>query len=128
MINKQFEYLHNLQKNELKQLRKELSETKDEEEKERTRLAINVLSQRIDRASKMKEKSELLREHRKKEVEMIEQGKKPFYLKKSDQRKMQLLNQYKNLKNDGKLDSFMKKKRSQKESKEKRFLPKSRQN
>ncbi|PWZ12822.1 Coatomer subunit epsilon-1 [Zea mays] len=55
--------------------------------------------------------SEILREHIKKEREAAKAGKRPYYLKKPELRKRKLMNKYNELKEAGKLDAFMEKRR-----------------
>ncbi|KAL9246759.1 hypothetical protein vseg_020254 [Gypsophila vaccaria] len=71
--------------------------------------------------------AQILAEHKKKEREAAKQGKRPFYLKKSDIRKQSLLEKYKDLKASGKLDSFIQKKRKRNAAKDHRFMPYGRQ-
>ncbi|KAK9716509.1 hypothetical protein RND81_06G238100 [Saponaria officinalis] len=96
---------------------------------------IQELNDRMSWINKQLKKSEstkrtdaqILAEHKKKEREAAKQGKRPFYLKKSDIRKQTLLEKYNNLKASGKLDSFIQKKRKRNAAKDHRFMPYSRQ-
>uniref|UniRef100_A0A804MQ16 rRNA biogenesis protein RRP36 n=1 Tax=Zea mays TaxID=4577 RepID=A0A804MQ16_MAIZE len=67
--------------------------------------------------------SEILREHIKKEREAAKAGKRPYYLKKSELRERKLMNKYNELKEAGKLDAFMEKRRKKNASKDHRFMP-----
>ncbi|KAH0622795.1 hypothetical protein JD844_025473 [Phrynosoma platyrhinos] len=60
---------------------------------------------------------------KKEQRELAKQGKKPFYLKKSDKQKWELAEKYKELKRSGKLESFLSKKRKRNAAKDKRKLP-----
>ncbi|XP_027085622.1 uncharacterized protein [Coffea arabica] len=75
----------------------------------------SAVSRRTDR--------EILAEHKKKEREAAKQGKKPYYLKKSEIRKEKLIDKYKELKASGKLESFIEKKRKRNASKDHRYMP-----
>uniref|UniRef100_A0A8D2NI80 rRNA biogenesis protein RRP36 n=1 Tax=Zonotrichia albicollis TaxID=44394 RepID=A0A8D2NI80_ZONAL len=55
--------------------------------------------------------------------ELAKQGKKPFFLKKSEKRKLELAEKYAELKRSGKLESFLNKKRKRNAIKDKRHLP-----
>jgi ribosomal RNA-processing protein 36 len=70
---------------------------------------------------KDKEK-EVLDRHRKEEKELVKQGKKPFYLKKSEQKKRVLLDQYGSLKGK-QLDRVIERRRKKVEGKEKKKMP-----
>ena len=54
---------------------------------------------------------------------MVQEGKKPFYLKKSAQRDLVLADQFLQLQSKGRLDSFMNKKRKKLEVNSKKLLP-----
>lgn len=70
---------------------------------------------------KDKEK-EILDRHRKEEKELVKQGKQPFYLKKSEQKKRVLLDQYGSLKGK-QLDHVIERRRKKVERKEKKKMP-----
>ena len=57
------------------------------------------------------------------ERQAVEAGKKPFYLKKSEQRKLELLAKYRELKERGGLDKFMEKRRKKNAAKDHRYVP-----
>ncbi|XP_010553494.1 PREDICTED: ribosomal RNA processing protein 36 homolog isoform X2 [Tarenaya hassleriana] len=65
----------------------------------------------------------ILTGHKKKEREAAKQGKKPYYLKKSDIRKQKLIEKYNDLKASGKLETYLTKKRKKNASKEHRYMP-----
>nr|CAB3454008.1 unnamed protein product [Digitaria exilis] len=67
--------------------------------------------------------SEILREHIKKEREAAKAGKQPYYLKNSELRERMLMNKYKELKEAGKLDAFMERRRRKNASKDHRYMP-----
>lgn len=71
---------------------------------------------------KQKDK-EVLSEHKKKEREAAKQGKKPYYLKKSEIRKQSLVGKFKDLKESGKLDAYIEKKRKKSANKDHRYMP-----
>uniref|UniRef100_A0A8B9HER8 rRNA biogenesis protein RRP36 n=1 Tax=Astyanax mexicanus TaxID=7994 RepID=A0A8B9HER8_ASTMX len=55
--------------------------------------------------------------------ELVGQGHRPFYLKKSDKKKLELANKYTELKKSGKLENFLSKKRKRNANKDRRKLP-----
>lgn len=56
----------------------------------------------------------------------MEGGKRPFYLKKSEQRRLELLAKYEELQASGKLDKFLEKRRKKNAAKDHRYLPSTR--
>ena len=67
---------------------------------------------------------EVVRRHRAQEKELIKQGKKPFFLKKAEQKKLALVERYAGLKDkDKQLERVMERKRKKKASKERKNMP-----
>ncbi|KAI5620729.1 ribosomal RNA processing protein 36-like [Silurus asotus] len=60
---------------------------------------------------------------KRKQRALVEGGHRPFYLKKSDQKKLQLAEKYNELKKSGKLENFLSKKRKRNAVKDRRKLP-----
>ena len=53
----------------------------------------------------------------------VKAGKRPFYLKKSEKKRQELVSRYHNLKAAGKLDKALAKRRKKNASRDKRMLP-----
>ena len=64
----------------------------------------------------------VLREHRRKEKEAVKQGKRPFFLKKSEQKKRALVDKFESMKGKER-EKAMKKKRKKESEKERRNMP-----
>ena len=58
-----------------------------------------------------------------KERAAVREGKRPFFLKKSEQRRLELLAKYEELQASGKLDKFLEKRRKKNAAKDHRYLP-----
>lgn len=58
-----------------------------------------------------------------KERAAVKAGKKPFYLKKSEKRKAELVSRFQDLKESGKLDRYMAKRRKKNAAKDHRYVP-----
>jgi len=58
-----------------------------------------------------------------KEKEAVKGGKKPFFLKKSEKKRLELVQRYEDLKATGGLEKAMAKKRKKNASKDHRYLP-----
>ncbi len=63
------------------------------------------------------------KERRKAERELVLQGKNPFYTKKSDERTMELLHKFTELKKKGQLDKYLVKKKRKQANKEHKHIP-----
>ena len=57
------------------------------------------------------------------EKQAVASGKKPYYLKKSEQRRLELVAKYEELKKAGRLDKFMEKRRKKNAAKDHRYVP-----
>uniref|UniRef100_A0A3B5AY62 rRNA biogenesis protein RRP36 n=1 Tax=Stegastes partitus TaxID=144197 RepID=A0A3B5AY62_9TELE len=78
-----------------------------------------------ERARKSREQQrERELQFRREQRERANQGAQPFFLKKSEKKKLQLAEKYQELKKSGKLDSFLSKKRKRNAGKDRRKLPK----
>lgn len=58
-----------------------------------------------------------------KQKEALKKGNKPFYLKKSEMRKEELIDKFNELKSSGKLEKYMAKRRRKNAAKDHRFVP-----
>ena len=58
-----------------------------------------------------------------KEGRLVEAGKKPFFQRKSEKRKAEMVRKYQELKASGQLEKFMEKKRRKNAAKDHRLLP-----
>ena len=80
------------------ELKTAIRKTKDSDAKEKLKRALLSMESR-KKAQQMKEQQqEVLRKHRKEERGKVEQGKKPFYLKKGEQKKRALEERFKAMK------------------------------
>jgi ribosomal RNA-processing protein 36 len=75
-------------------------------------------------AEKVKEeKRSSEREQRKGETQLQKEGKKPFFLKKSVRRQLELAKRYKELKESGRLEKYLARKRKRNAQRDRRQLP-----
>ena len=104
------------------ELKSAIRKTKDPEEKEKMKRVLLSMESR-KKSEKLKEQEqEILRTHRKEEKVKIEQGKKPFYLKKSDQKKIALVKRFEGMKGK-QVDKVIERRRKKQAAKEKRAMP-----
>ncbi|CAG9462950.1 unnamed protein product [Pedinophyceae sp. YPF-701] len=90
--------------------------------------ALSRVEQQLAKESARRRSERVEREARAKEKAAIAGGKRPFYLKKSVKRELELLDRYKELKKKGenKIDKFLEKKRKRNAAKDHRYLPSAR--
>jgi ribosomal RNA-processing protein 36 len=122
---KAYSFLDEYREDEIKELRGALKTTKDGDTKERLKQALLSMESRKKAQMRKDKEQEVLDQHRKEEKELVKQGKKPFYLKKAEQKKRMLLDQYGQLKGK-QLDRVIERRRKKTEGKEKKRMPFSR--
>ncbi|KAK6947721.1 rRNA biogenesis protein RRP36, partial [Dillenia turbinata] len=105
------------------ELQKQLKKSKDPEIKDELKNRISWIDKQIKSVPAKLTDAQILAEHKKKEREAAKQGKRPFYLKKSEIRKQILVDKYNSLKAAGKLESFIEKKRRKNAAKDHRYMP-----
>lgn len=100
-IKKKYAFLNDYQNSELAELKAALKSNKKKlSEAERENLKKKILSIESRRkADEAREKEkEIKREHRRREKELVRQGKKPFFLKKSEVKKQVLVKKFEGMK------------------------------
>ncbi|KAI2621624.1 DUF947-domain-containing protein [Hypoxylon sp. NC1633] len=117
-----YAFLDEYRDSEMSQLRAAAKKTRDPNSKEELKRALASMESR-KRAQKLRNKErELVEEHRRREKELVKQGKKPFYLKKSEQKKRLLVDQFSALKNK-QADRVIERRRKKLAAKERRDMP-----
>lgn len=94
--NKAYAFLDEYRASELKDLKFQLSKTKNVDEKEELKRQIRSAEDQMKTRKNQKREREVVAEHKKKEKQLIREGKKstPYYLKKSDLKKQVLEKKY----------------------------------
>ncbi|CAN8293953.1 unnamed protein product [Cochlearia groenlandica] len=109
---------------EREELKKQLKKTKDPEEVDKLKSELGYVEKMLKYEPSTQNKgTTILTEHKKKEREAAKEGKKPYYLKKSEIRKQELIEKYNTLKESGKLSSFLDKRRKKNATKDHRYMP-----
>ncbi|XP_071730739.1 uncharacterized protein [Rutidosis leptorrhynchoides] len=108
---------------EKERLKKQMKKTKDPEAFDELKERVAWIDKQLKSASAKHTDKGILVKHKKKEREAAKQGKQPYYLKKSEIRKQELVEKFKALKASGQLASFIEKKRRKNAAKDHRFMP-----
>jgi ribosomal RNA-processing protein 36 len=104
------------------ELRQAIKKTKNEDDKEKLkRKLLSMESQKKAREAKLKQQ-EIVHEHKKRERELIKEGKQPFYLKKSEQKKLALIDRFQNMKGKQR-EKAIERRRKKVASKERKNMP-----
>ena len=119
---KAYAFLDDYRDEEMRQLRAATKQTKDAGQKEQLQRALlSMESRKKDRQRREREQA-VIDEHRRREKELVKQGKTPFYLKKSEQKKRVLLDQFASMKK-GQVDRAIERRRKKTTAKERREMP-----
>jgi ribosomal RNA-processing protein 36 len=121
-VNKAYSFLNDYRQDEIKALKEQIKKTKDEDEKEKLKRALHSMESKVKAAARKAKESEILDKHRKEEKKLVKEGKTPFYLKKAEQKKQFIMDQYSSLKGK-QLDHVIERRRKKVEGKEKKNLP-----
>ncbi|KAF8859564.1 DUF947-domain-containing protein [Acephala macrosclerotiorum] len=121
-VRKAYAFLDEYREDEMMELKAAMKTTKDEDAKEKLKRALSSMESRKKAQLRQKKEQEILDQHRKQEKELVKQGKKPFYLKKAEQKKRVLLDQFGHLKGK-QLDHVIERRRRKQEGKEKKKMP-----
>ncbi len=121
-LKKNYSFLDTYRDNEMAELKTAIRKTKDSETKEKLKRALLSMESRKKAQAIKDQQQDVLRKHRKEEKGKIEQGKKPFYLKKADQKKIALLERFEGMKSK-QVDKVIERRRKKFAAKERKFMP-----
>lgn len=119
---KAYAFLDEYRESEMQELRATIKKTRDAAQRERLQRALLSMESRKKTQERKDRERAVIEEHRKKEKELVRQGKTPFYLKKSEQKKRVLVDQFQGLKKR-QVDKAIERRRKKVAGKEKKMLP-----
>ncbi|XP_029480894.1 ribosomal RNA processing protein 36 homolog [Oncorhynchus nerka] len=124
IFEKTYRFINDIKQHERDVVQKKLKKPlKSNQKKEKLQFLLKRMENQ-ERARKSREQQrEKELEFKRKQREMAGQGLKPFFLKKSDKKKLELAEKYSELKKSGKLENFLSKKRKRNAGKDRRKLP-----
>ncbi|KAG6434787.1 hypothetical protein SASPL_106430 [Salvia splendens] len=108
---------------EKEELKKQMKKTKDPKAVGELKDQLTRIDKELKSVAVKRTEKDILAEHKKKERDAAKKGKQPYYLKKSEIQKQKLAEKFKELKESGKLESFIEKKRRRNAAKDHRFMP-----
>lgn len=119
---KAYAFLDDYRESEMLELRTAIKKTKNAGEKEKLQKALLSMESRKKTQDRKDRERAVIEEHRKKEKELVKQGKTPFYLKKAEQKKRMLVDQFQGMKKK-EADRALERRRKKVSGKEKKLLP-----
>ncbi|CAE7195141.1 hypothetical protein CFE70_007524 [Pyrenophora teres f. teres 0-1] len=122
VVEKRYSFLKDYRASEIAELRNTIKKTKNEGEKEQLKKKLlSMESQQKARENKDR-LQDVTREHKKKEKELVKEGKKPFFLKKSEQKKIALVDRFQSMKAKQR-DKVIERRRKKVTAKERKNMP-----
>ncbi|KAL8847408.1 MAG: hypothetical protein Q9221_007554 [Calogaya cf. arnoldii] len=123
--NRNYSFLNDYRDSEIVHLKSRIRQEKDATAKEYLKRSLLSMESR-KKAQQIKDQdSEIQKAHRAKEKELVKQGKRPFYLKKGEQKKLALLKRFEGIKGK-RLDKVIERRRKKNAQKERRDMPEER--
>jgi ribosomal RNA-processing protein 36 len=122
LYEKSYEFLDKYKQDEEQMLKAQILKEKDPEEKERLQHTLTRMVSQRTANTEAKRKQAIKRERKRTEQELVKQGKKPFFLKKSDQKKLELIDKFKQL-GDKNVDKILEKRRKRNATKDHKKVP-----
>ena len=108
---------------EKRELQEALKKTKSEAKKAEIKAQLTRLTQHAKAEALRRSKETAEKEEQNKRREARASGKTPYYLKKSEQKRQEILAKYEELKSTGGLERYMEKRRKKNAAKDHRYLP-----
>ncbi|KOC59742.1 Ribosomal RNA processing protein 36 like protein [Habropoda laboriosa] len=100
---KSYGFLSKMKENDLEELKKQLQVTEDPKTIQKIKYLIQRLENQIREEKKRKRQREKKSNEKKEIIEAIKRGEKPVFKKKSEKKVLDLVSQYEELKNSGRL-------------------------
>lgn len=126
-VRRAYSFLDDYRDDEIKQLKEAIKTAKDDNVREKLKRTLLSMESKKKAQMRKDREQEVIDRHKKEEKELVKQGKQPFYLKKAEQKKRVLLDQYGELKGK-QLDHVIERRRKKVEGKEKKKMPFARRN
>ncbi|CAH0383183.1 unnamed protein product [Bemisia tabaci] len=117
-----YEFIGEIKKKELATLKRQFKEEDDPESKEKIKFLITRMENQIREKQKVNARREKERTERAQNIERLKEGKIPHFKSKREKKISALVDQYEQLKKDGKLPKYLEKKRKKQIHKQRRYF------
>ncbi|OAG10999.1 DUF947-domain-containing protein [Paraphaeosphaeria sporulosa] len=121
-VQHRYAFLNDYKKSEMNDLRDAIKKTKNEADKEKLKKKLMSMESQMKAQRNKDQQQDVIREHKKKERELVKQGKQPFYLKKSEQKKIALVERFQKMKSKDR-DRAIERRRKKATAKERKNMP-----
>ncbi|XP_015984127.1 kelch domain-containing protein 3 isoform X2 [Rousettus aegyptiacus] len=123
VFDKTYQFLNDIRAKEKELVKKQLKKHRSGEEHEKLQQLLHRMEQQEMAQQERKQQQELRLALKQERRAQAQQGHRPYFLKKSEQRQLALAEKFKELKRSKKLDSFLSRKRRRNAGKDRRHLP-----
>ncbi|XP_030627396.1 ribosomal RNA processing protein 36 homolog [Chanos chanos] len=123
IFNQTYRFIDEIRQREKQMVKKSLKKTKSDAKREELRMLLRRMENQERERKRRDQQQEKELAFKRKQRELVGKGHRPFYLKKSDKKKLELAEKYSELKKSGKLENFLSKKRKRNAMKDRRKLP-----
>ncbi|KAF2443864.1 DUF947-domain-containing protein [Karstenula rhodostoma CBS 690.94] len=121
-LQNRYAFINDYKKSEMNDLRDAIKKTKNDADKEKLKKKLMSMESQMKAQRNKDQQQDVIREHKKKERELIKQGKQPFFLKKSEQKKIALVERFQNMKSKDR-DRAIERRRKKATAKERKNMP-----
>ncbi|MCJ1434864.1 rRNA biogenesis protein rrp36 [Xylographa pallens] len=121
-MEKNYSFLNDYRTSEISALKTGIRSTKDDVAKEALKRQLLSMESREKARAAKELQQDVLREHRRREKEAAEKGKKPFYLKRGEQKKLALVKKFEGM-GKKKVERVIERRRKKKAGKERKGMP-----
>nr|XP_033194922.1 ribosomal RNA processing protein 36 homolog [Bombus vancouverensis nearcticus] len=122
IFKRNYMFINDIKENDIKELKKKLVESRDPKEVRKIKYLIQRLENQLREEKRRNMKKQKEYAEKKEIVEAIRRGEKPVYKKKSEKRVLELVSQYEELKNSGKLKKHIQRLRKKNQQRDRRKL------
>ncbi|XP_068413716.1 kelch domain-containing protein 3 isoform X2 [Eschrichtius robustus] len=123
VFDKTYQFLNDIRAREKDLVKKQLKKRRSGEEREKLQQLLQQMEQQEMAQQERKRQQELHLALKQEQRAQAQQGHRPYFLKKSEQRQLVLAEKFKELKRSKKLESFLSRKRRRNAGKDRRHLP-----
>ncbi|XP_027983851.1 kelch domain-containing protein 3 isoform X2 [Eptesicus fuscus] len=123
VFDKTYQFLNDIRAKEKQLVKKQLKKHRSGEKHEKLQQLLQRMEQQEMAQQERKRQQELRLALKQERRAQAQQGHRPYFLKKSEQRQLVLAEKFKELKRSKKLDSFLSRKRRRNAGKDRRHLP-----
>ncbi|XP_055492260.1 ribosomal RNA processing protein 36 homolog isoform X1 [Leucoraja erinacea] len=123
IFDKTYAFLDDIRHKEKELIKRKLRKVKKPKSKQQLEYVLRRMTEQDKAQDHKRQQRERLNQFKQEQRQRVQQGSKPYFLKKSELKTMELADRYQALKRDGKLESFLGRKRKRNATKDRQKLP-----